>query len=155
MKEPWAPLGSWRSLSPRIRLWVPHWLKTPTAGPLLDQAINEVLTVVPEPDTRIPTHWRGVDPDPMAYPPVAVVIMDPIAFGVATDAAGLTSILAAGLQYDYSTAQERWHLLYCGWRQPGGPIMLPVLPHELRHRLTGDPMSGHPGGCCNRWLVAP
>lgn len=158
--ESFAPIGYWRNLTPRIRLWVPRWLDT--NGTLLDAAINEVMTTVPEPDTRIPLDWVGVDPDPSNYLPVVVVIMDPGSYTVANDLNGLTTSLALGHYTNYSKVLrdgivDEWDVLYVAWRPyptyPGK--LLPALNHEIRHRLTRDPVAGHPGGCCSRGITEP
>lgn len=155
--EPPVPPGYWRFMSPRVRVWLPHFLTG--FGYLIDGALREIETVTPDGDTRIDPAWRGVDCDPHK-PPVCVVVMDPYGYSLLNFGASPPSILVAGHQTRYADrrGENEWGVLYVAWRAKQladaglETRLLPALAHELRHWLTGDPFAGHPGGCCSRWV---
>ena len=132
-REPYAPPGSWSFLSPRLRLWVPHWLRT---SALVQQAETEARAA------ELPER-----PD---LPPVCVIVMDPGSFSYSTDGVGQSTGLATGLWVYWSSPSDLtgWDLLYVAWRYPpGSGTLLPALGHEIGHRLTRDPCAGHPEPC--------
>lgn len=147
--EPWAPPGRWREITPgRIKLWVPHFLRG--YPHLEDGAIQEILTVVPDADVRIPNNWLGVDPDPVGYLPVLVIIMDPGSYSLATTLNADSAITVAGhwqvqSWIDGGGKLHEWDVLYVAWRfRPYREFpLLPALGHEIRHRLTRDTLAGH------------
>lgn len=147
--EVWAPPGRWREIiSGRVKVWIPHFL---TGFPgLEDGVIEEILKVTPQADFRIPSNYFGVDPEPAAYLPVLVVIMDPGGYSLVSNSNGTATILAAGhwiteSWVDSQGNQQEWDVLYVSWRyKPYKEFpLLPALDHELRHRLTRDPLAGH------------
>ena len=130
--EPCAPPGAWSFLAPRLRLWVPHWLRLGSPD-WIARAEQEALA--------------AELPDRPDLPACAVVIHDPVAFSVET--APGASILAAGLWWVYGAPSETWDVLRVAWggsHDPQGRA-LPALAHEIGHRLTRDPCAGHPQPC--------
>lgn len=149
IREPWAPPGRWREVTPgRVKVWIPHFLNG--FGGLEDGAIQEILNVTPQEDFRIPSNYKGVDPEPTGYLPVLVVIMDPGGYSLISTINGDQANLVAGhwLVESWVDAQgnlQEWDVLYVSWRyKPYKEYpLLPALDHEIRHRLTRDPLAGH------------
>lgn len=121
--EPGAPAPRVSTRTARgVQVDYPAWLDLHPA--LLAQALREVDTVTPEPDTRIDPALRGV-------PLGARVVVTDARFWSPSSPTGL----AAG--------EQRGDVLYVAWRPTDSGPVLPALPHEVRHLLSGDPLAGH------------
>ncbi|MCW8141299.1 MAG: hypothetical protein KIT58_20545, partial [Planctomycetota bacterium] len=107
-----------------VTLHYPVWLEShPTRRA---EMLEEIRTVVPEADPRIPADARGVPPG------TTLIVMDPGAYYAPYS----PTLLASGEWRGPST-------IYVAWRGGSSGKLLPALAHELRHLLTQDPNAGH------------
>jgi hypothetical protein len=127
-----SPTGEPGSPAPRVSvltsegvfLEYPVWLERwPDQQAVL---LEELRTVVPEADPRIPSDVSGVPPG------TTVIVLDPGAYYAPYSPTGL----AAGEWRAPSS-------IYVAWRGTQQGRVVPALAHELRHLLTGDPLAGH------------
>lgn len=125
VNQPGDPSPRVALLTPEgVQLFYPVWLDHhPTRKAEL---LGELRIVVPEPDPRISSEARGVPPG------TTVVVLDPGAYYAPYS----PTRLASGEWRAPST-------IYVCWRPTAEGPLLPALPHELRHMLTGDPNAGH------------
>lgn len=107
-----------------VQLFYPVWLDDHPARKA--ELLAELRDVVPEPDRRIPSDQRGVPAG------VTVVVLDPGAYYAPYS----PTRLASGEWRAPST-------IYVAWRPTSSGPLVPALPHELRHLLTGDAAAGH------------
>lgn len=123
--QPGDPCPRVATLTPEgVQLFYPVWLDHHPARKA--ELLEELRTVVPEPDPRISPTLRGVPPG------TTVVVLDPGAYYAPYS----PTRLASGEWRAPST-------IYVCWRPTSQGPLLPALPHELRHMLTGDPSAGH------------
>ncbi|MCO5168010.1 MAG: hypothetical protein M9894_16825 [Planctomycetes bacterium] len=107
-----------------VNLSYPVWLEShPTRRA---EMLEEIRTVVPEADPRIPADVRGVPAG------TTLIVMDPGAYYAPYS----PTLLASGEWRGPST-------IYVAWRGGSSGKLLPALAHELRHLLTQDPHAGH------------
>lgn len=107
-----------------VHLLYPVWLDHHPARKA--ELLEELRTVTPEADPRIPSDLRGVPAG------TTVVVLDPGAYYAPYS----PTRLASGEWRAPST-------IYVCWRATGDGPLVPALAHELRHMLTGDPNAGH------------
>jgi hypothetical protein len=101
-------------------IWLERWPEQRAS------LLEELRSVVPEADARIPADVRGVPPG------TTVIVLDPGAYYAPYSPTGL----AAG---EFRSPA----LIYVAWRGTSQGPLVPALAHELRHMLTGDPDAGH------------
>jgi len=107
-----------------VRVLYPVWVDRHPE--MLVAALLEIDTVAPEMDYRISSEYRGV---PLT---ATVTILDPGPYYAPYSPTGL--------------ALGEWHTpheIFVAWRGAQVGVLLPALPHELRHPLTQDAGAGH------------
>ncbi len=125
VNQPGDPCPRLATTTPEgVQLFYPAWLDhhPERKGELLE----ELRSVVPEADPRIPGDARGVPAG------TTVVVLDPGAYYAPYS----PTRLASGEFRAPAT-------IYVCWRPTSQGPLVPALPHELRHMLTGDPDAGH------------
>lgn len=149
LSEPFVSRGRWINTPRGFPVWIPVWLEKNME--LTTQALDEIDSTQPEPDSRIPTGTQGLDP----LNPCRVIIADPGAFSYSFE--GQTGFpfdtgLARGLWIKkawpvlHSDGTISWEdVIIVAWRvsrYETVPLM-PAYDHELRHYYTLDPQAGH------------
>lgn len=145
--EPHAPAGRWLPTNGGIMVWVPAAVEVVPGRAA--ELLLQVDATPPEPDTRLPAGAR--------LPAGSRVIVLPGPFDVATGSQlPLWAVgLAGGPVWEEGGGRQSL-ACWVSWRPvPSERRLAPAYAHEARHLLTGDPMAGHPGGCCNAWMVGP
>lgn len=123
--EPGGPAPRVSRVTPEgVLLSYPVWLDH--YPELLDKMLAEVRDVVPNADTRIAPEVRGVPAG------TTLIVLDPGPYYAPYS----PTLLASGEWRAPST-------IYVAWRGDTSGLLLPALPHELRHQLTQDPLAGH------------
>ncbi len=125
VSEPGQPCPRVAMLTPEgVQLIYPVWLDHhPTRK---TELLEELRTVVPEADPRLSADVQGVPAG------TTVIVLDPGAYYAPYS----PTLLASGEWRAPST-------IYVCWRPTAQGPLVPALPHELRHMLTGDPNAGH------------
>lgn len=149
-QEPLAPTGRWLPTASGIMVWVPQAVELVPGRAA--ELLVQVDAATSDPDTRLAADAR--------LPAGSRVIALPGAFEVAGWGFPAWAVgLAGGPAWPNPPGDPLGPFsLVCwvSWRPtPSEPRLLPALRHEIRHLLTGDPMAGHVGGCCNAWMVSP
>lgn len=125
VREPGDPAPRVAMVTPEgVQLLYPVWLDHHPARK--SELLEELRSVVPEADPRIAADVRGVPPG------TTVIVLDPGAYYAPYS----PTLLASGEWRSPST-------IYVCWRPTADGPLVPALPHELRHMLTGDPNAGH------------
>lgn len=124
VSEPGMPSPRLYVLTPEgVHLHYPVWLDAHPSR--MADLLAYLRDVVPEADARIDPALRGVPAG------TTVVVLDPGPYYAPYSPTGLAS------------GEQRGSTLYVAWRSGQSGPVVPALPHELRHLLTGDPNAGH------------